>query len=329
MQRVRWGVLSTARIGLEKVIPAMRQGRYCRLDAIASRDLTKARTAAAKLQIPRAYGSYQQLLADPEIDAIYNPLPNHLHVPWSIKSLQAGKHVLCEKPIAVNAAEAQLLLAAAREHPRLKVMEAFMYRHHPQWQESLRRAGGGEIGELRSIHSYFSYYNDDPDNIRNQADLAGGGLMDIGCYSVSLSRLIFGLEPQRVCAVIELDPHWNVDYLCSGLLDFGGRHATFTCSTQLTPYQRVHIFGTRGRIEIEIPFNAPPERPCRIWLQRRAEILEVQLDKCDQYTVQGDLFSRAVLEDTPVPTPLEDAVANMRVIDALFSSAESGAWVNL
>jgi predicted dehydrogenase len=328
MKKIRWGVLSTAKIGTEKVIPAMQLGEYCKFTAIASRQLEKAQAAARRLSIEKAYGSYEELLADCDVDAVYLPLPNHLHVPWAIKALKAGKHVLCEKPLGLNAAEAQELLEASRKFPRLKVMEAFMYRYHPQWQWVKQRVSEGKIGELRTIQSFFSYYNSDTNNIRNKADTGGGGLMDIGCYCISLSRFIFGAEPRRVCGIREEDPEMKVDRLTSGILDFASGTSTFTCATQLVPYQRVNIFGTKGRIEIEIPFNAPPDRPCKIWHGDDARIEEVILEIYNQYTIQGDLFSRAVLEDREVPTPLEDAVANMQVIDALVRSARSGSWEN-
>jgi predicted dehydrogenase len=327
MNTVRWGVLSTANIGLQKVLPAMRRGEHIALAAIASRSLEKAQAAAARLGIPKAYGSYEELLADPEIDAVYNPLPNHLHVPWSIAALRAGKHVLCEKPIALTVAEAQELVAAARQHPRLKVMEAFMYRHHPQWQRAHQIVASGGVGELRTIQSFFSYYNDDPGNIRNQAEIGGGGLMDIGCYNISLSRFLFGDEPRRIFGIVERDPQLRTDRLVSGILDFAQGTATFTCSTQLMPYQRVNVVGTRGRVEIEIPVNVPPDRPSRIWHAHDGTIDEIVFEACDQYEVQGELFSLAVLNDTPVPTPLTDAVANMRVIEAIVESAKTGAWV--
>ena len=327
MTKIRWGVLSTANIGVAKVLPAMQRGALCEVTAIASRDLSKAQATAKQLGIPKAYGSYEELLADPEIDAIYNPLPNHLHVPWSIKAIEAGKHVLCEKPIALTTAEAQTLADAAKQHSQLKVMEAFMYRHHPQWQRARQIVSAGGIGALRTIQSFFSYYNDDPGNIRNQADIGGGGLMDIGCYNISISRFIFDAEPQRVCGIVEYDPQLKTDRLASGMLDFGRGTATFTCSTQLASYQRVNIFGDTGRIEIEIPFNAPPDRPCKIWHQRAGIIDEIVFDVCDQYTLQGDALARAILDDTPVPTPIEDAVANMAVIEALVRSAKSEAWV--
>ncbi len=327
MDKVRWGVLSTANIGVAKVIPAMQKGKYVEFNALASRNLEKGKAAAAQLGIPQVYGSYEELLADPHIDAIYNPLPIDMHVPWSIKALEAGKHVLCEKPIAMSSVEAQELADAATQYPDLKVMEAFMYRFHPQWQGARQMVNEGKIGELRTIHSFFSYFNVDANNIRNIAAAGGGGMMDIGCYNVSISRFIFGVEPVRVSAIVEYDPRFKTDRLSSAILDFGRGTATFTCSTQLVPYQRVNIYGTGGRIEIEIPFNAPPDKPCKIWYQHGDDIEEIQFDICDQYTLQGDAFSQAILNNTSVPTPIEDAVANMKVIDAVFNSAKSGTWV--
>jgi predicted dehydrogenase len=327
MSKVRWGVLSTANIAATKVIPAMQQGKYCEVTAIASRDLAKAQAEAKQLGIPRTFGSYEELLADPHIDAIYNPLPNNLHVPWSIKALEAGKHVLCEKPIALTAGEAQRLLEAAKQHPNLKVMEAFMYRFHPQWQQARRLVLEGKIGELRTVQTFFSYFNVDAQNIRNIAEVGGGAMLDIGCYAVSVARFIFDAEPQRVFGIVEYDSLLKTDRLASGILDFGRGTSTFTCSTQLAPYQRVNIFGTGGRIEIEIPFNAPPDRPCKMWYQHGDAIEEILLDICDQYTLQGDMFAQAVLNDTPVPTPIADAVANMQAIDAVIRSSKTGGWV--
>ena len=327
MSKIRLGVLSTAHIGTATVIPAMQQGAYCEVTAIASRDLARAQFEARQLGISRAYGSYEELLADPHIDAIYNPLPNHLHVLWSIKALEAGKHVLCEKPIAPTVAEAQKLVDAAKQYPNLKVMEAFMYRFHPQWLLARQLVRDGKIGVLRTVQSFFSYYNDDPRNIRNIAEVGGGGMLDIGCYNVSVARFIFGAEPQRVSGIVEYDPQLKTDRFASGILDFGQGTSTFTCSTQLTSYQRVNIFGTEGRIEIEIPFNAPTNRPCKIWYQHGDEIEEILLDTCNQYTLQGDMFAQAVLNNTAVPTPIEDAVANMRVIEAVTRSSKSSEWV--
>ncbi len=329
MAKVRWGVLSTSDLALKQVIPAMQQGTYSEISAIASRSLTSAQEAAARLGIPKAYGSYEELVADPEIDAIYNPLPNHLHVPWSIKALEAGKHVLCEKPIAMSAAEAQTLAEAGKAHPNLKLTEAFMYRHHPQWQRARQLVAQGKIGELRTVQTLFSYFLEDPNNIRNIAEVGGGTMMDIGCYAVSVPRFIFGKEPSRVAAIVEYDPRFKTDRLASAVLNFGTGTATFTCGTQLSPYQRVNILGTQGRVEIEIPFNAPKDRPCKIWHEHDGTIEEITFEVCNQYTLQGDVFSQAVLNDTPVPTPIEDAVANMRVIEAVFESGRRGGWAEI
>ncbi|QDU07165.1 Gfo/Idh/MocA family protein [Gimesia aquarii] len=327
--KIRWGILSTAKIGTLQVIPAMQKGNFSEVTAIASRNLAQAKQVASQLGIARAYGSYEELLEDPDIDVIYNPLPNHMHVPWSIKAIQAGKHVLCEKPIGLSSEEGQTLLDCAQKHSELKVMEAFMYRHHPQWQLVQKIVQEGKIGTLRTIQSFFSYFNDDPQNIRNQSELGGGGLMDIGCYPISLSRFIFDEEPNRAFGIAEYDSTLNIDRLTSATLEFPNGSSTFTCSTQLNPYQRVHIHGTEGRVEIEIPFNAPIDRPCKVWLQTGTEINEIELEVCNQYTIQGDLFSQAVLNNTSIPTPLEDAVSNMKVIEAVVESNRLGSWVNL
>ena len=329
MSKVRWGILSTAKIGTEKVIPAMQQCDHAEIVAIASRNTQRAEEVAQELGISQAFGSYEDLLAAGEVDAIYNPLPNHLHVSWSKQALAAGKHVLCEKPIGLTADEGQELVDYAQQFPELKIMEAFMYRHHPQWQRAKELIQAGEIGALRTIQSFFSYYNDDPNNIRNQADIGGGGLMDIGCYNISLSRFIFGDEPKSVMGVVETDPQFETDRMASGVMVFEGGTSTFTCSTQLTPYQRVNLFGIDGRVEIEIPFNAPLDRPCRMWLQQGSDVAEITLDTTDQYTVQGELMSLAILNDTLVPTPLTDAVANMRVIEAIKESGQAGRPVEL
>jgi predicted dehydrogenase len=329
MRKVRWGVLSTAKIGADTVIPAMQQGAYVEIVALASRNQVSAQLMADRLRIPQAYGSYEDLLADADIDAVYIPLPNHLHVPWSLKALEAGKHVLCEKPIAMTAAEAQALADAARRYRGLKVMEAFMYRFHPQWRQARQMVTAGDIGVLRSIQTIFSYYLDDATNIRNMIATGGGALMDIGCYAISLSRFLFGSEPRRVWGTVEHDPRLHIDRLVSGVLDFDVGAATFTCGTQLSPHQRVSILGDKGRIEIEIPFNAPADRPCRMWREVGPHLQEILVEPCNQYTLQGDAFSLSILDDTDVPTPLDDAVANMSVIEAFRRSSKSGSWAKL
>lgn len=328
--RVRWGVLSTATIAVTKVIPAMQQGQWSEVTGLASRDLAKAQDFASILNIPKSYGSYEELLADDEVEAIYNPLPNHLHVPWTIRAAEAGKHVLCEKPIALNAAEASRLITV-RNRTGVRIQEAFMVRTHPQWVTTRQLIRAGRIGELKSITGFFSYFNRDAANIRNQAEIGGGALLDIGCYPITISRFIFDAEPKRVLGLIERDPEIGIDRLTSALLDFEAGQSTFTCSTQLALYQRMVFLGTKGRIEVPVPFNAPNNQPTRILIDegndlsgKNAETIEFPL--CDQFTIQGDLFSQSIRENAPQQIPLEDAVNNMKVIDAVFRSAESGQW---
>jgi predicted dehydrogenase len=330
MRKIRWGVLGVAKIATDKVIPAMQRGQWSEVTAIASRDIEKARAASAQLGIAKAYGSYEALLEDDDIDAVYNPLPNHLHVPWTIKAAERGKHVLCEKPIALSAGEARQLMTVG-ERTGARIQEAFMVRTHPQWLTVKDLVSSGKIGEVRSILGAFSYTNRDPANIRNRPELGGGALMDIGCYLINTSRFIFGCEPVRVTGAIQRDPEMHTDRLTSMLLDYGTGHAAGTCSTQMVSYQHLQIFGTAGRIELPIPFNAPPDRPSRIIVDTGADLFgggisHIDVEVCDQYTIQGDLFSKAILDNTPVPSPIEDAVKNMACIDAIFTSAETGRW---
>jgi predicted dehydrogenase len=329
MRKVVWGVVSTAKIGVEKVIPGMQGSERCEIRAIASRTQAAADAAAGRLGIPKAYGSYEALLADPEIEAVYNPLPNHLHVPVTLQAAAAGKHVLCEKPIALSAAEATQLRAAARQ---VLVMEAFMVRFHPQWLRARALVREGRIGTLRAIQVFFSYHNVDPANVRNMAEIGGGGLYDIGCYPITVARFIFEAEPTRGIALIDRCPTFATDRLTSALLDFGeGRQLGFTVSTQAVPYQRVQICGDKGRIEVQIPFNAPQGQPTRIFIDDGASlagdgIRTETLPASDQYGLQGDAFSRAVLKEIELPYDVENAIRGMRIIDALFRSETSGRW---
>lgn len=328
--KLRWGVLSTANIGIKKVIPAMQQGENTAVTAIASRDLVKARQAADALNIPTAYGSYEELLADPNIDAIYNPLPNQFHVPWTIKAAEAGKHVLCEKPISLSVAEARTLLDV-RARTGVKIGEAFMIRSFHQWLRLRELLDSDRIGQLRSVTGMFSYNNVDPKNIRNRVDSGGGAVYDIGCYLIHASRYAFRQQPKRVVACVDRDPEFKTDRLSSAILEFEDGHSIFTCSTQLVPYQRIHFLGTRGRIELEIPFNAPPDRPTRLFIDSNGDLTGSGISTeifpvADQYTMQGDAFAKAVREGNEVPVTIEDAIENMAVIEAVFESARSGQW---
>jgi len=312
---------------VRKVIPGMQKGAYSEITAIASRDKKKAEEAAAKLGIAKAYGSYEELLRDGEVDAVYNPLPNHLHVPWSVKAAEAGKHVLCEKPISLTVAEAKSLLAV-RDRTGVKIGEAFMVKTHPQWLRTQEIIRTGGIGNLRAIAGVFSYFNRNPANVRHKVEWGGGGLMDIGCYPITMSRFIFGEEPTRIAATLERDPDFGTDRLASAILEFPSGQSVFTCSTQTAFFQTMHFLGTSGRIEIEIPWNAPNDRPCRIFIggQMSGAPQIEEFPVVDQYTIQGDEFSRAIRGEREVPVPLEGAIKNMAVIEAIFKAAESGRW---
>jgi predicted dehydrogenase len=327
---LRWGILSTADIARKKVVPGMRKARRCRIVAIASREAGRAEAVAAELEIPRAHASYEALLADPEVDAVYIPLPNYLHAEWSIAAARAGKHVLCEKPLALTADDAQRMIDVARAEG-VMLMEAFMYRLHPSWQAVTELVASGQIGRLVSVQSWFSYFNDDATNIRNIREVGGGALFDIGCYSVNLSRMLFAAEPRHVWAALVRDPVMQVDVLTSGILTFDDGIASFTCSTRAEDDQRVHIYGSTGRISIWIPFNIPPDRPTEVYVSAGGDppvapdTRVLTFEVADPYTVEFERFAAAVLDGQPAPVPPEDAVANLRVIERIFAAAEAAS----
>jgi predicted dehydrogenase len=330
MRKVRWGVLGAARIAINRVIPAMQQGDYAEIVGIASRDRGKAEDTARLFGIAKAFGSYEEMLADPEIEAVYNPLPNHLHVPMSIRAAEAGKHVLCEKPAGMNAAEVRELIAA-RDRTDVVIGEAFMVQTHPQWVRTVELVRSGKIGQLRFAIGSFGYFRDEPDNIRNIREYGGGGLMDIGCYPIKVSRMVFGEEPVRVSATLERDPRFGTDILTSAILEYPSGHCVFTCGTQVVLHQKMQFMGTSGRIELEIPFNARPGGPSSIIIDDGRDvcgsgITVEEFAPCDQYTIQGDLFSHAVREGSSPPVPLEDSLRNMAVIDAVSRAAETHTW---
>lgn len=330
-RKVKWGILGAAHIAQRRVLPAMRDCQHAEVIAVASRSLDKGRTMAAQFSIPKVYGSYEDLLGDPEVEAVYNPLPNHLHVEWSVRAASRGKHVLCEKPLSRTVAEARRLLEA-RDTYHVKIGEAFMVRNHPQWLRTEELVRAGRIGRLRSAVGFFSYFNLDPANTRNIEDYFGGALMDIGCYPIKTTRFVFAEEPIRVIACIERDPSFKTDRLTSAILEYPTGQCIFTCSTQLVYYQRMVFVGTEGRVEVEIPFNAPTDKPCRILvddskdLYAGGSVVTELIPICNQFTIQADLFSVAIRDNSEVPNPLEDAILNAAVIEALFRSAHSGEW---
>ncbi len=329
-EKIRWGVLGAANIAVKKVIPAMRRGTFSEVAAIASRDSAKAKKHAEDLNVPKSYGSYEELLADANIDAVYNPLPNDLHVEWTIKAARAGKHVLCEKPIALTVSEVEKLIET-RDATHVKIQEAFMVRTHPQWLAVRDLIAKNRIGNLRAINGFFSYFNTDANNIRNKPENGGGALFDIGCYCINISRFITNEEPKRVSALIERDAKFGVDILTSAIMDFPSCHSIFTCSTQLVPHQRMQFFGANGRIEVEIPFNIPADSPTKIYVDDGADLYganteTIEIPAADQYTIQGDLFSRAILDDSTQAISLEDSLKNTAAIKAVFRAAESEKW---
>ena len=327
--KIKWGILSTAYIGTEHVIPAMMKSEYSEVNAIASRNYDKAKTVANKLNIPKYYGTYEELLKDNEIEAVYIPLPNHLHVPWAIKCLEAGKHVLVEKPIGLSSEEAQKLLEESKKYPNLKIMEAFMYKFHPQWIKVKQLVDEGEIGTLRNIQSSFSFYDDNPESITNKSEMGGGSLMDIGCYPISLSRLLFNSEPKKISGMVEIHHEFKVDVLASAILEFENGYSSFFSSTLLEENQKVEIFGTKGKIEILVPFNPEENIPAKILLTKDSKETEIQFERCNQYTIQADLFSKAILENGKVPTSLYDSIHNMKVIEKIIESSNLGKSVDM
>ena len=332
MEKIKWGILSTAKIGLKQVIPGIQQGQFSEVAAICSRSLDKAKVAAASLGIHKAYGSYEELLNDPDIDVIYNPLPNNMHLEWTVKAMEAGKHVLCEKPIALTVADTKEMIKI-RDKCAVKAGEAFMVKSNPQWIETRERVRRGEVGDLRLIQGTFSYHNVDPTNIRNIRELGGGGIWDIGCYPVTMSRYIFEQEPIRLITLLDLDPELDIDRVSSVIMEFPSGQALFAVSTQLVPFQRMHIFGTGGHLEVQIPWNAPIDRPCKVAHDRGSILMdEITIHTypvSNQYTLMADAFSKAVMEDGEVPCTLEDALSNTKVLTAIFESAKRKEWVEI
>ncbi len=330
--KLNWGILGAAKIALEKVIPAMASSEHYKVHGIASRDLAKAKAASEQFNIPKAYGSYEEIIADPEIQVIYNPLPNHLHVEYTLKCIEAGKHVLCEKPIALHSDDINKLIAA-RNKFKVKVGEAFMVKTHPQWINARKIVQSGALGDIQLVQGCFSYFNNDPDNIRNIQEYGGGATWDIGCYTVMTSRFVLGEEPLKVIALMEFDKEFNTDILASMILQFPSAQAAFSVGTQMVPFQRMHFFGSKKRLEITIPFNAPKDQNTSLIIDQgdifQKNLEKIEIDICDQYTLQAEAFTKSIKENIKEPVSLEEAHANTRVLEALFLSAKEERWVDL
>ncbi|HEU4742950.1 MAG TPA: Gfo/Idh/MocA family oxidoreductase [Meiothermus sp.] len=339
MEKMGFGILGAARIAASALIPAIYQSANARLVAVAARDGNRAAEYAAQHGIPKAYG-YQELLADPEVEAVYNPLPNSLHLPWTLRALEAGKHVLCEKPLALNAAEAEQMDQAAKRANRT-LMEAFMYRFHPQIARALELVRSGSLGELRLIRPSFSFALERSADIRWVAALGGGALYDVGCYCVTLSRLFAGREPLAVTGWSDLTPPdhpggGGADHSFVGVLDFGeGLRAVFDCSFAQPFRQRVELVGDRGTLVIPeawVPGRRGSGGPTRHGLDAPHLVVNGQEEAqpaADQYQLMVEHFVRAARGQEPLRYPAEEAVRQMRVLDALYASARAGRTVRL
>ncbi len=319
--KVRLGILSTADIGRGRVIPALRHCRNLEVTTVASRSLEKAQAFAREMGIPNAYGSYDQLLADANIDAIYNPLPNSMHAEWSIKCAEAGKPCLCEKPLASDAAEAQTMVDAFASRNVL-FAEAFMYRFHPQTQRVKQMVESGAVGELREMNASFSFVIGNEGDIRLSKPLAGGSLMDIGCYCVNVIRLMTGEEPDDAKAIARVGQRSQVDEYLSGVLSFpSGTLGHFDCSFRLQLTHSYELRGTRGRILVEQGFVVPPDRETFIHYWHSDEYEEIKIPPANSYTLMAEDFADALLNQRPPNFPPQDAVRNMEALDRLYASA--------
>jgi len=325
MKPVNWGVLGVSGHFIKRIWLPARDSSLAQVVAIASRSGSRSKEAAERYGIEKGYGSYEELLADKSIEAVYMPLPNHIHLEWIKKAADAGKHILCEKPLCLNAAQTEQAIEYAQKKGVL-LMEAFMYRFHPQWRRVDDLIRSNEIGAVHSVQCFFSYNNANPKDIRNQVETGGGGLLDIGCYAVSSARFAMGREPDRVVSLVQRDSRFNTDVLASAMMDFGGAHAIFTVSTQMFGDQRVEVHGTGGSIAVHLPFNVFPDVPVRVTVTNGVGARDIFTGPVDMYGLQLDAFSWAVRNKEAAPTPPSDALANMKVLDAIFRSEKSSAW---
>ena len=325
MKKIRFGVLGVSNHFYKRIVLPLQKAKNCEVVAMASRNPIKSKEAAQEFDIPIFALSYDELISSDEVDAIYIPLPNHLHSEWTIKALEAGKPVLCEKPLAMDAQEAKQM-ADLSIKLGVPLMEGFMYRFHPLWQHIRNIIRTNQIGQINAIHTIFSYNNPSPTNIRNIKEYGGGALMDIGCYAISVPRFLLGREPKKVMATMVKHPEFKTDMHTSALLDFGDVNASFFVSTGSEAFQKVEIIGSAGTITVPIPFNTYVDTPSTITVNTGQGERKVEFPTCDPYGIMFDAFSESLIEQKPVPVPIEDAIHNMKVVDAVVASAKSGTW---
>lgn len=325
MKKIRFGVLGVSNHFYKRIALPLNETDNCEVYAIASREVSKAKVAGEEFGIPVSDLNYEELINHDEVDAIYIPQPNHLHAEWTIKALEAGKPVLCEKPLAMDAQEANQM-ADVSKRLNIPLMEGFMYRFHPLWQHIRNLIRTNQIGQINSVHTIFTYNNPSSSNIRNIKEFGGGALMDIGCYAISVPRFLFGSEPDKVMATMEEHPEFGTDMHTTALMQFGSANASFFVSTASEPFQKVEIIGTAGTITVHVPFNTYVDTPSTITVSTGQGAREVEFPICDPYGLMFDAFSSALIDQKPVPVPIEDAINNMKVIDAVVKSAKSGKW---
>jgi len=325
MKKIKIGVIGVSGHLQSRILLPMTKSDKVEVVALASRDIEKAKGVAKTWGIQKAYGDYNELLEDPDIDAVYIPLPNHLHLEWIKKAVKANKHVLCEKPLTLNSIETKEVMDLAKNN-NVKIMEAFMYRFHPKWKmvNELMKVNG--IGEVQSIHTVFTYSNNDPKNIRNIKDYGGGALMDIGCYAISSARYILGNEPSRVLGLSSYSESTETDVLSSGIMDFGKSRALFTVSTSLFPAQEVKVYGTGGTLEVIIPFNDNYDMKGQVKIVTGLGERIVEFEPVNQYGEMLNAFADSINGDTPVPVSLKDSYMNMQIMDQLIKSSENNLW---
>lgn len=328
MKKMKFGVLGVSGHFLKRIVFPLMESETVEIYAIASRNIKRAQETAEKYGIPKFYGSYEELLDDPEIDAIFNPLPNHMHKEWIFKSADAKKHMLCEKPLTLDTEETNEVIEYIKDSG-IKLMEAFMIRFHPKWQKAKALIDNGYIGKVRHIQTVFSYNNQDPSNIRNIKEVGGGALLDIGCYAINTARYILGKAPKRVISMIDEHPEFGTDMTTSAILDYGDAVSLFTVSTSAFPQQQVKIFGTEGTLTVTIPFNDISEVPGKLLFENNSASMEIEVEPVNQYRLMFEAYAKSIVDDTEVPLPLSDSLLNMKTIDAVFKSAKTGEWVNI
>ena len=330
---INWGILSTAKIGWEHVIPAIKKSKNSQVIALASRNLSSARVLTKKFKIPKSYGSYKELYEDKDVDVIYNPLPNHLHIKSSIEACKNKKNLLLEKPLSLKSKDIDPLIEIASQN-KVIVKEAFMVRHHPQWQWVKKYIKSGKLGSISSISTVFSYNNKNPKNIRNIKKFGGGAIYDIGCYPTVISRFLLDKEPKRVVGLAKNDKKFKTDILSSVVLDFGEIYSSFIVSTQSTFSQQVIILGTKKTLIVENPFNAVATKPTTIVIYNGKSIYRKEnttkvFPATDQYEHQVTKFSNELLYKTKADYDLIDAKKNMKVLDAIFMSIKKSKWIKI